>query len=103
MMLIIILSLYCYLNREECEELRSHQSRIKRDELFAERKTQIAEKMGKKEQEQEIEQMYAELWEQDRLAKAKREEEDEQQQMERNREMIEVIFFSLIFHSTIFL
>ena len=92
MILIILIFLHSYLNREECEELRSHQSHVKRDELFAERRTQIAEKMMKKEQDKEIDHMYAELWEQDRLAKAKREEEQEQEQMKRNREMIEVIF-----------
>ena len=76
--------------RAECEELRSHQSKIKRDDLFLERKTQLAEKMSKQQEEKDIEQMYAELWEHDRLAKAQREEEEAQQQMERNREMVEV-------------
>lgn len=80
---------YCKC-REECEELRSHQSQRRRDELFIERETQIAEKTGKLLKEQGIEQMYAELWEQDRLAKAMKEEQDAQQQMERNREMVEV-------------
>lgn len=77
--------------REECEELRSHQSKMKQDELFNERKTQMAEKMNKYQTEKEVEQMYAELWEQDRILKAKREEEEAKLQMERNREMVEIL------------
>lgn len=78
--------------REECEELRYQQSQMLRDELFDERKVQVAEKWGILKERQEIEQMYADLWEQDRMAKAKREEEEAQQQMERNREMVDVSF-----------
>ena len=76
-----------------------------RDELFIERETQIAEKMSKHQEDQEIEHMYAELWEQDRLAKAKREEQEAQEQMERNREMVEVNFdcyFNNNFNTIIF-
>ena len=64
---------------------------MKQDELFNERKTQMAEKMNKYQTEKEVEQMYAELWEQDRILKAKREEEEAKLQMERNREMVEVV------------
>ena len=63
---------------------------MKQDELFNERKTQIAEKMNKHQMEKDVEHMYAELWEQDRILKAKREEEEAKLQMERNREMVEV-------------
>ena len=63
---------------------------MKQDELFNERKTQIAEKMNKHQMEKDVEHMYAELWKQDRILKAKREEEEAKLQMERNREMAEV-------------
>ena len=78
------------MNREECEELRSTQSQRQRDELFDEREAQLSEKVKKKEQEEEIEQMYAELWDQDRQAKAHREELQAKEQMERNRDMVKV-------------
>ena len=76
--------------REECEELRSIVSHRQRDELFKERQTQLAEKAAQQQQENEIKQMYAELWEQDRLAKAQKEELEAQEQIKRNREMVEV-------------
>ena len=40
--------------------------------------------------EKEIERMYSEQWEKDRLAKAEREEMEAKEQVERNREMLEV-------------
>ena len=76
--------------REECEDLRTHLSRKRKDELFTEREVQLAEKEEEKANKQVTEAMYADLWEEDRLAKEKREEIEVQEQIRRNREMVEV-------------
>ena len=80
------LSLY----RKECEELRSEQSKQLRDEIFRDREHQIQIKQDQKFRDAEMERFYAQLWEQDRLAKADREELETQEQMERNRSTLDV-------------
>ena len=71
--------------RDQCEELRSIQSRRQQDEVCIDRVEQIAIKAELERKRQEEEEMYAQLWEKDRLAKAAREEKEAQQQIERNR------------------
>eukprot|EP00794_Sanderia_malayensis_P009428 gene9428-10415_t len=77
--------------RNECEELRTHFSRQQQDQLFAERKAQLAEKEDDKLKQQKIESLYAELWDQDRIEKARKEEIEEQERMKRNHEMVDVL------------
>jgi len=47
-------------------------------------------KESQKQHQQNIEQMYADLWEQDIQAKKQREEAEANEQQERNREMLRV-------------
>ena len=47
-------------------------------------------KQAVKKHEQDIEQMYADLWEKDVQAKKQKEESDAKEQMERNRETLRV-------------
>ncbi|XP_066274007.1 cilia- and flagella-associated protein 53-like [Branchiostoma lanceolatum] len=77
--------------REQCEELRSNLSRRHLDEVCTERQEQLRVKEHIKQQREEEERMYAELYEKDRLAKSVREEEEAKAQMERNREMLETL------------
>lgn len=76
--------------REECEELRSELSKRNRDEIFSDREEQIRMRNEKKERESEVEEFYADLWEQDTKAKAQREELETAEQIERNRLTLEV-------------
>ncbi|ERE83983.1 coiled-coil domain-containing protein 11 [Cricetulus griseus] len=66
--------------RERCEELRSKLVNIHEKKVVKERKEQIA--FNKELQRQKLveEQMYARLWEEDRLAKEKREAQEERRQ-----------------------
>lgn len=61
-----------------CEEIRPILSRRQTEQIFRDRGQQIATKAQLARREQEVEAMYAEMWEQDRLAKAAREEKTEQ-------------------------
>ncbi|MEJ1289045.1 cilia and flagella associated protein 53 [Cricetulus griseus] len=67
-------------NKERCEELRSKLVNIHEKKVVKERKEQIA--FNKELQRQKLveEQMYARLWEEDRLAKEKREAQEERRQ-----------------------
>ena len=65
------------------------QSRRHQDEVCLDRIEQLAIKAELERKRQEDEQMYAILWEKDRLAKAAREEKEAQEQIERNRLVID--------------
>jgi hypothetical protein len=82
--------------RDECEELRSTLSRRHQDEVFTERSEQIRMKEDQKKHDQEIEAMYADLWEKDVQAKKLREEQDAFEQMERNRETLRVRIMKIL-------
>lgn len=77
--------------REQCEELRGVLSRRHQDEVCVDRMNQLALKADMERKKQEEERLYADLWEQDRLAKAAREEIEAQQQIERNLAMVDIL------------
>ncbi|XP_071794477.1 cilia- and flagella-associated protein 53-like [Asterias amurensis] len=77
--------------REECEELRSTLSRRHMDEVCLERSDQLRIKAEIDEQNKVHEQMYADLWHQDMLAKAAREEKEAQERHARNRETLDTL------------
>lgn len=89
------------LFREECEELRGTLSKRHQDEVCTERSEQIRIKEAQKKQEQQIEKMYADLWEKDVRAKKQREEDEAKEQMERNRETLRVriLFILEVFYN----
>lgn len=76
---------FAFLNfpsRERCEELRSKLVSIHEEKVIEERGAQIAFNKELKRQKLVEEQMYARLWEEDRLAKEKREAQEERRQRE---------------------
>ncbi len=77
--------------REECEELRSTLTRRHMDEVCLERGDQLRIKAEIDEQNKADEQMYADLWHQDMLAKAAREEKEAQERHARNRETLDTL------------
>lgn len=77
--------------REQCEEFRLHWSQRHQKEVCADRLAQLALKEELKNQEKKEEQMFADLWEEDRLAKEKREAVDIQKQAEQNQERLNVL------------
>ncbi|XP_072272553.1 cilia- and flagella-associated protein 53 [Pyxicephalus adspersus] len=77
--------------REQCEELRALKSRMHQNEVCTERMAQLALKEELERQRKEEENLFAELWERDRLAKVENEEKKTQRQMELNREMLDVL------------
>ncbi|KAL1773417.1 cilia-and flagella-associated protein 53 [Sigmodon hispidus] len=68
--------------RERCEELRSKLVCVHEKMVDEERKAQVAFNKELKRQKLMEEQMYARLWEEDRLAKEKRNTEEEKRQRE---------------------
>ena len=80
-----------FILRNECEELRGTLCKRQQDEVAAERMDQLKEKAELERQKQEQEEMYAKLWEEDRLAKARREEMESMRQIERNRETLAIL------------
>lgn len=90
--------MFSFFFRDECEELRYELSKRTRDEIFKDREKQIEMKAEAKNREIETERFYAEIWEQDRLAKAEREELEMREQIERNRSALEVWRRTLYFH-----
>ncbi|XP_013366160.1 PREDICTED: cilia- and flagella-associated protein 53 isoform X2 [Chinchilla lanigera] len=68
--------------RERCEELRNELFCIHQKTVCEERKAQIAFNEEQKRQKAVEEQMFARLWEEDRLAKEKREAQQERRQKE---------------------
>lgn len=87
------------LSREECEELRATLSKRQRDDVFTERHEQLRMKAEQKKRDEEIEKLYADMWEQDRQVKALREEKTAQEQMERNRETLRVCKYTCVHDS----
>ncbi|XP_053313939.1 cilia- and flagella-associated protein 53 [Spea bombifrons] len=77
--------------REQCEDLRSLRSQIHQNEVCTERKAQLVLKEELNRQRKEEDNLFAQLWEKDRMAKVEREEKDTQRQKELNREMLDVL------------
>ena len=77
--------------RDQCEELRSIQSKQNQDQICHERNEQLLLKEEAKKREEEMDKMYTELWETDRIAKSEREEQEEKNLIERNRECLKVL------------
>lgn len=77
--------------REECEELRATLTRRHMDEVCLERSEQLRRKEQMGRDQKALDDMYADLWEQDRQAKAAREERESQEQHTRNRETLETL------------
>nr|XP_047935702.1 cilia- and flagella-associated protein 53 isoform X2 [Anser cygnoides] len=77
--------------REQCDELRVRWLKEHQKELCADRLAQLTLKEELKKQQEEEEQMFAELWKEDRLAKERREVADMQKLSERNREILDVL------------
>ena len=78
-------------HREECEELRATLTRRHMDEVCLERSEQLRMKDQMDRDQKALDDMYADLWEQDRQAKAAREERESQEQHTRNRETLETL------------
>ncbi|XP_068279820.1 cilia- and flagella-associated protein 53 [Nyctibius grandis] len=77
--------------REQCEELRVHWIKKHQKELCEDQRVQVALKEELKKQEKKEEQMFAELWEEDRLAKEKREVVEMRKWTQQNREILNVL------------
>ncbi|XP_069736763.1 cilia- and flagella-associated protein 53 [Phaenicophaeus curvirostris] len=77
--------------REQCEELRIQLMKQHQMELCEDRLAQLALKEELKKQQKEEEQMFAELWKEDRLAKEKREVVDVKKLTEQNREILDTL------------
>ncbi|XP_038258770.1 cilia- and flagella-associated protein 53 isoform X1 [Dermochelys coriacea] len=77
--------------REQCEEVRLQWSQRHQKEVCSDRLAQLALKEELKKQEKREEQIFAELWEEDRLAKEKRGIEDFQKKSEQNEELLNVL------------
>ncbi|XP_067667219.1 cilia- and flagella-associated protein 53-like [Haliotis asinina] len=77
--------------RNQCEELRSTLSKRQQDQVCAERLDQLRYKEEIEIEKAAQDQMYAQLWEEDRLKKAEREEREAKAQHERNREVLDVL------------
>jgi len=75
----------------KCEEMRSILSRRHTEEVFRDRATQIAIKAEMERRKQEEDEIYADLWEKDRLAKAAREEGQEAARIRRARDQLDVL------------
>ncbi|XP_032867090.2 cilia- and flagella-associated protein 53 isoform X3 [Tyto alba] len=77
--------------REQCEELHVQWMKKHQKELCEDRLAQLALKEELKKQQKKEEQMFAELWEEDRLAKEKREAVEMQKSAQQNREILNVL------------
>ncbi|KAM7076798.1 LOW QUALITY PROTEIN: cilia- and flagella-associated protein 53-like [Ciconia maguari] len=77
--------------REQCEELCVQQMKKHQKELCEDRLAQLALKEELKKQQKKEEQMFAELWKEDRLAKEKREAVETQKSSEQNWEILNVL------------
>ena len=76
--------------REQCEELRSIESKRNQDQICHERNEQMLLKEEERKRQKEVDKLYTDLWESDRVAKSEREELEEKNQIERNRECLKV-------------
>ncbi|XP_025974646.1 cilia- and flagella-associated protein 53-like [Dromaius novaehollandiae] len=77
--------------REQCQEFRTWWVQKHQREVCADRLAQLALKEELKKQQQKEQQMFAELWEEDRLAKEKQEAVDMQKAAEQHREVLSVL------------
>lgn len=77
--------------RNQCEELRATVTKRHQDQVCRERAEQVHFKQVERRHKEQEEQMYAQLWEEDRQAKCHREEMEAALQIERNREMLQVL------------
>lgn len=59
--------------------------------MCRDRAEQLRLKEEERKKEQQVEEMYARLWDEDRQTKCKREEMEAALQIERNREMLKVL------------
>ena len=87
----VLLTWVSLLNREQCEELRSTMSKRQQDEVAAERIDQLRIKAHMEEDQRAEDQMYADLWHADMMAKAQREEAETKRQMSANMETLSVL------------
>ncbi|XP_037230012.1 cilia- and flagella-associated protein 53 isoform X1 [Falco rusticolus] len=77
--------------REQCEELRVHWMKKHQKELCADQLAQLALKEELKKQQKKKEQMFAELWKEDRLAQEKQEAVKMQKSVEQNRQILNAL------------
>ncbi|KAM8793557.1 cilia- and flagella-associated protein 53-like [Eudromia elegans] len=77
--------------REQCEEFRTRWVQKHQQEVCADRLAQLALKEELKKQQQQEEQMFAKLWEEDRLAKEKQEVVDMQRAAEQHQELLSLL------------
>ena len=77
--------------REECDELRPILARKHQNEVFSERAKQIEIGNLTRDREKEEENMYAALWESDRVMKMEREERECAAAIQRNKECLAVL------------
>ncbi|XP_078530921.1 cilia- and flagella-associated protein 53 [Lissotriton helveticus] len=81
--------------REQCEELRSLLSQNHERQVCTERLVQLSIKEQLQKQQKEEDDLYAQLWEKDRLLKEERAERDAQSLKERNRGMLDVLHLQM--------
>ncbi|KAI3361903.1 hypothetical protein L3Q82_002222 [Scortum barcoo] len=79
------------LFRNQCEELRTVQSRRREQQVCSERAAQVIGRQERLQLQQQEEKMFDELWEADRRAKEERETQRVQRQQERNLRQLDVI------------
>lgn len=77
--------------REQCEELRVQLMKKHQKEVCEDRLAQLALKEELKKQQKKEEQMFAELWEEDRLAKERHEAAEMQKAAEGSREVLSAL------------
>ncbi|CAK6980852.1 deoxyribonuclease-2-beta-like [Scomber scombrus] len=79
------------LFREQCEEVRSVQSRQKEQQVCEERAVQLRSREEQQQQQQQEEQLFHELWEADRRAKEERERQKGQRRQQRDAEQLDAL------------
>lgn len=77
--------------RDQCEELRSTLSKRQQDQVAAERLQQLEIKADMEAADKVEEQLFADLWYADMMAKAKKEEDQTRRQMSANRDMLDTL------------
>uniref|UniRef100_A0A7N6B1Y0 Trichohyalin-plectin-homology domain-containing protein n=1 Tax=Anabas testudineus TaxID=64144 RepID=A0A7N6B1Y0_ANATE len=79
------------LFREQCEELRTTESRRREQQVSVERAAQVRSRQELQLLRQQEEKLFDELWDSDRRAKEERERQREQRQEQRNKEQLDVL------------
>ncbi|XP_055369401.1 cilia- and flagella-associated protein 53 isoform X2 [Betta splendens] len=77
--------------RDQCEELRTLQSKRREQQVSVERAAQVRSRQEQQQRQQQEEKLFEELWEADRRAKDKREKTSERRQRQRNAEQLDVL------------